>query len=956
MSPPNPRKRSAPTTSGTPSQRQVNSQVHDRKRLKIQDARAIAVQSTEAALKGGQLDINSFVKSREFEIRALEDAISNSRYRIPFMSVSSQLTASRHANRKRAFQSVPRSMRRRTASHNVKRVPKRLRARHAKEMANDDTPTVTSRRRKLTPHMRLRVETARRLQALSQRKVKRDEAKKSPHDEETPEDTLRAPPTAKTKFRKRQKEKTWLPTHIWHAKRAHMVNRWRYAIAESPTEKSYRPTHRSSTLRGAVAWDHSYYGTILVKGKVKELAGMLQDILSTEDAELVAAKGAIRKGRRSWRGWVFEKGGYPNKPIAPVLLLWCHLSIKTAGGPGCEKKKGHHSILIRVHPSAFFQLWMTILSVSGSYPSVTSEDARFELGSLEVTGPAATSALLACLQPREKPASSDTPEGVWGNLRYLTNPASLPPGAFLAFNIMDPRIAFPPRLPRLSEQEQEESKNKLFSVLSTWPPDRTQSPPLLFSREARLASVRAQGSQKRINKRKSEAMPSQLPEALCTDPYIPIILLANREPSVLPSHNRKLSVSTHNAIGSWTVILPWKWVLPVWYSLVNFPGVRFGGINESNQIRYENAIGSFPDDFPGTRAGLEEEGRKAAVRKQTWEKRPKQKRTAWESVDLGGGRKGELGQGAWCDWEYLIALVSKDQKTNTNSKTAATIAVPPHNPTFTFSGLTAGSMNLDGAPVGRIPPSVIPVSSITTLNSQDTPTPFHSPSSPWTIPTSLIVPLLSTPHIPIQPPLSTLSQETLAKSLFSVKIVYLHRGSPGPRARIYRLPTKPYAECDPPAREICGGWKDLLDSHQKYEDSKLRYRKKSVLKDMDIAEVSGGQDSVPQKWIDPGASRRHRAVMLPPCRAPLPKPPLQPGSEGYPVVPGEEDLIGFVSSGNFNLKEGRGTGIASLAFSRVFEEWMADAWKGECKGAVCRVCVVRDVGESVGRLARWEII
>jgi len=79
--PPNPRKRGAPATaaSGTSSQRQANNPVHDRKRLKIQDARAIAVQSTEAALKGGHLNINSFVKSREFEIRALEDAISNSR-------------------------------------------------------------------------------------------------------------------------------------------------------------------------------------------------------------------------------------------------------------------------------------------------------------------------------------------------------------------------------------------------------------------------------------------------------------------------------------------------------------------------------------------------------------------------------------------------------------------------------------------------------------------------------------------------------------------------------------------------------------------------------------------------------------------------------------------------------------------------------------------------------------
>lgn len=78
----NPRKRGAPAPSSAaspPQQRFSNPSIHNRKRLKIQNARSIAVQSTEATLKGGHLDINSFVKSREFEIRALEDAISNSR-------------------------------------------------------------------------------------------------------------------------------------------------------------------------------------------------------------------------------------------------------------------------------------------------------------------------------------------------------------------------------------------------------------------------------------------------------------------------------------------------------------------------------------------------------------------------------------------------------------------------------------------------------------------------------------------------------------------------------------------------------------------------------------------------------------------------------------------------------------------------------------------------------------
>ena len=73
-------------------------------------------------------------------------------------------------------------------------------------------------------------------------------------------------------------------------------------------------------------------------------------------------------------------------------------------------------------------------------------------------------------------------------------------------------------------------------------------------------------------------------------------------------------------------------------------------------------------------------------------------------------------------------------------------------------------------------------------------------------------------------------------------------------------------------------------------------------------------------------------------------------------MPGEEDLIGFVTSGNFNLKEGRGTGIAALSFARVFSEFMCPTGKGGSKEAMKRICVVRGVGEQVGRLARWEVV
>ena len=155
-------------------------------------------------------------------------------------------------------------------------------------MIEDNTPTVTARRRKLPPKVRLRLETAKRLQTLSiKAKLRREKRKMekgkgegditvtADSDSVVPKTplrlnikarkakvkraTLKSPDTPKSKFRKRQIHKAWLPTHLFHAKRAHMTlpkePLWRFAIPLSPTNKVYRVTHRAISARGAIAWE-----------------------------------------------------------------------------------------------------------------------------------------------------------------------------------------------------------------------------------------------------------------------------------------------------------------------------------------------------------------------------------------------------------------------------------------------------------------------------------------------------------------------------------------------------------------------------------------------------------------------------------------------------------------------------------------------------------------------------
>ena len=71
---------------------------------------------------------------------------------------------------------------------------------------------------------------------------------------------------------------------------------------------------------------------------------------------------------------------------------------------------------------------------------------------------------------------------------------------------------------------------------------------------------------------------------------------------------------------------------------------------------------------------------------------------------------------------------------------------------------------------------------------------------------------------------------------------------------------------------------------------------------------------------------------------------------GHPLCPNEDDLIGFVTTGAFSLSEGRGTSIGSISAEKALE---ALRETGVREG---KLCIVRNAGENVGWLARWEVV
>lgn len=923
------KKRKEPPTSSSGSNKNPNAKSNRTfnprasKRVKVLDARTILTQRSDKALVNGELDLQAFLKAREFEIKALEDGI----------------TRSKKALTTRAFQQVPKELRRRTASHNVKRVPKRLRSRAAKEMKDDNTPTVNAAKRKPgDSRSRLRAETAKRLGLLAGKKNlgKVESGHKHAGGDaahggivtraakpKTKMGKLSEPGIVASRFRKRQIHKTWLPTHMWHAKRARMTEPgkplWRFAVPLTPTEKKYRAMHRTGGARGACCWDTSYMSTIGLEGTEEVLAKMMRAVGLTED-NLWGKRGLRwREGKRSWEGWVKSRGE-DGKVIGPATVIWCgpedvsisrNVSTANAETPAelPNAKTVRRKLMVRIHPSAFLQLWEELLALSKlQRPSVRIQDLRFEIGSIALTGPGSTETLLGILHPANEGSQvADRHGATFKALAGVTNAASLPSNSLLAFSITDPRLHYPPRPVSIPKATNEAANDALLETLAAWPADSSAPSSLFFSQEARLKASHLP-SQKSLNRRKALALPGAYPAIVATDPHIPIMLLTTRAP-------------TSSGQGTWTLLAPWKCILPIWHGLMHYPlssggNPMFGGQQELRQICFERGMPWFPGDLVGTPAGWTWELEERERRKREWERRPRGKRTEYSSLDLGVGRKGEIGVGWACDFE---ALLPKE---------------------------VSGDANASKIGIQKV------------HKQEDPPAPeLEAPSTKFShLSASDFKALLtSAPAKPLA---------LYSTSLATVRITLLSRGVPQACARIYRLPTStppqpdPSTPSDPPTtttttttttqppsaakplalpHDLRAQWLALLPTTTTKSNSKPNPK------------TTPTRRPTPHqpRAASPTTKRRTLAASLLATPA-LPYPAPPPTETSHPLVPDEHDLIGFVTTGAFNLAAGGGTAIASLSVARLLDAPPAPKQ--------LRYCIVRNAGEAVGRLATWEVV
>ncbi|KAH9969481.1 NUC188 domain-containing protein [Russula dissimulans] len=519
------------------------------------------------------LDVEKFVESRSFEITAMQEAMKNAK------------AGSTH----RAWQELPRHLRRRAASHRVRRVPLRLRTKSRAEM--------DSLRRKV---------------------LGRSLPKRGKKTRELRSDV----------FARRQRDKKWLETHLWHAKRMYMENMWGYRLAISPTEKSFRPSHRAS-VHGSILHDASYYGLIELKGAQIVLCRALELCCDPVGAGAASKRCVFLSGVRGLETSIYEARSYPFGYIGPIFIIW--QAKKELPGEGLEIR----TVWIRCHPAIFSTVLSTLKEVvswtldsfkmsprhsQNSY-SVEVIDLRESVNVFEITGPKSSQVVHGALTPTTANCKDEFKK-FWSSLSNLRSTGSVPSNMIIGYTVLDPRLNFPPKNAKIHI-----AKEELPTISEPWEcfPSASLARSGIWDKSIRDVLEVPRFKKKELDARRAQNhVPGTLLKPTAPDNRIPVLLL---------QRSVKSGSSSNPNLHGWTLIVPKGWGMPFLSSLI-YTGTRVGGQRERAHQAFEAGAAYFPRDFPTSAAYEAFATARATEDEERWKKKPPAKRVSWEILSM----------------------------------------------------------------------------------------------------------------------------------------------------------------------------------------------------------------------------------------------------------------------------------------------------------------------------------
>lgn len=642
-----------------------------------------------------KLNIPEYLASREFEIKALDSA----------------MIKSKTSGASRVFQSLPRTLRRRTASHNVRRIPKRMRRKALREMglqikfgSNQNkealgTKGVTLSGKPIKPKLgrgRARWVLIRKIKLLkyaakwklkgrlshtdwvslsqlnlrkklkllknnlkslednnnssinllhNNQSVRKDiklisDLTNSIHNRLGSYDNTSVNQLSKihkittVQYITRQKHFKWLPTHIWHAKRAKMIKRWEWTIPNEPTQRCYRSISRASRIKGAVISDTSYFGSLVLNIENELNTELVLNYISKITKSLIDYKKCILKGI-SWEGYIYDITDLSN-PIGRVTFVFIR-----------DNTTNMLRILARLHPSIYQIVYNQLVKAFNDIEGITIHDCKYSIGSISLTGPKSLTALQSVLQNHNNTDNKESDEQfkTFMNLYKLNDLTTIPDNVVFTFNVCDPRFKTKPVLPTKPKLDYNEQLDILITLKNKKSNKLNAS---ILKPDCRAKSYDNQMSLKELGKRRAYHPGETIP---------------------LKNDDASICVMLLKSYEEWTLILPWFWVLPFWHSFVHIPHIQIGGFKQAEQLRLERSLLGWSDMVFTNNGFIQcELEREESERK--WEKRPKSKRLTYSKINV-DGIQGELLSPFGLDWRGLQTLrmvVKKIKNESPNNK------------------------------------------------------------------------------------------------------------------------------------------------------------------------------------------------------------------------------------------------------------------------------------------------
>ncbi|ESK94957.1 rnase p protein subunit [Moniliophthora roreri MCA 2997] len=549
----------------------------------------------------GAIDVVKFAESRSYEINAMQSAMK----------------AASSSSMHRAWQVLPRQLRRRAASHDPRRVPLRLRAKARAEM----DPV--------------------KKKALGRKLPKLGKAKQIARSEI---------------LLKRQRNKRWLETHIWHAKRMKMENMWGYRLAVTPTEKAFRPSHRAS-IHGSILHDASYQALIELKGPETVLTSIL-DICCDPQSR---SPGRLASGARALDTHFYEPNFYPFHLICPVTIMWEPPPVQSHKQLNSKQKKWNRGkgrgsgqqqagsnpplkrVWLRCHPATFDAAFKALHSATSSvledlqtFESTPVEieiaDMRGEINVFEIMGPKSSRVLKGALSP-VMDGASDEFKKFWASLGNIQSPGAVPRNMIIGFTVHDPRLKFPPKNATVQANN---PLNMTFPVATF--PTSCLARSDIWGDGVRMKLKRPRFKKSELDDRRAKNLVPGTPLVpQRQDDRVPVLLI-----------QRSIENSdASEAIHGWTIMIPAGWSMAFMPSLL-FTGTRVGGQRERQTQSFEAGVPHFPRDFPSTPLYQLYSSDRAKTEQDKWNRTPAAKRPNYEKLGT---------RCPWiADWDVMLCL------------------------------------------------------------------------------------------------------------------------------------------------------------------------------------------------------------------------------------------------------------------------------------------------------------